>query len=34
MGKPLVDLTKALSLAGELEDAELMARMQRRHAKR
>ncbi len=31
MGRPLVDLTKANALAGELEDAELIARMQRRH---
>jgi hypothetical protein len=34
MGVPLVDLTKALSLAGELEDAELIARMQRRQTQR
>lgn len=27
MGRPKVDLTKALQLAGELEDAELIARM-------
>lgn len=27
MGKPLVDLTKALALAGELEDQELIAKM-------
>lgn len=27
MGKPKVDLTKALRLAGELEDAELVARL-------
>lgn len=27
LGKPKVDLTKALQLAGELEDAELIARM-------
>jgi hypothetical protein len=30
MGRPLVDLTKANALAGELEDAELVERMQRR----
>jgi hypothetical protein len=30
MGVPLVDLTKANALAGELEDQELIARMQRR----
>lgn len=29
MGAPLVDLTKANALAGELEDQELFARMQR-----
>lgn len=29
-GKSLVDLTKALSLASELEDAETVSRMQRR----
>jgi hypothetical protein len=29
MGVPLVDLTKANALAGELEDQELIARMQR-----
>ncbi len=29
MGKPLVDLTKANALAGELEDQELIARMRR-----
>jgi len=29
MGQPLVDLTKANALAGELEDQELIARMQR-----
>ena len=34
MGKPLVDLTKALSLAGELEDAEIVAKMQRRGGQR
>lgn len=30
LGKSLVDLTKALSLASELEDAETVARMRRR----
>ena len=30
LGRPLVDLTKANALAGELEDAELIGRMQRR----
>lgn len=30
MGKPLVYLTKALSLAAELEDAQTIARMQSR----
>jgi hypothetical protein len=30
MGQPMVDLTKALSLAFELEDAEKIARMQAR----
>ncbi|MFN0299158.1 MAG: hypothetical protein ACKVQU_02265 [Burkholderiales bacterium] len=30
MGKPLIDLTKALSLAAELEDAEFIAKLQRR----
>ncbi len=30
MGRPLVDLSKANALAGELEDAELVARTQRR----
>jgi hypothetical protein len=30
MGRPPVDLTKATAPAGELEDAELAARMQRR----
>jgi len=30
MGRPLVDLTKANALAGELEDAELIERLQRR----
>ena len=29
MGRPLVELTKALSLAAELEDAETMDRMRR-----
>ena len=29
MGVPLVDLTKANALAGELEDLELIAKMQR-----
>lgn len=29
MGRPKVDLTKALQLAGELEDQELIARMRR-----
>lgn len=33
MGRPLVDLTKANALAGELEDAELMTRMQQRRRK-
>lgn len=32
MGRPLVDLTKALSLAAELEDAETLSRMQRRRS--
>jgi len=32
MGRPLVDLTKALSLAGELEDAEAVDRVRRRAA--
>jgi hypothetical protein len=27
MGKPLVDLTKALKLAGDLEDEEIIAKM-------
>ncbi len=27
MGEPLVDLTKALALAAELEDAEILAKM-------
>ena len=30
LGQPLVDLSKANALAGELEDAELIARMQQR----
>jgi hypothetical protein len=30
MGRPLLDLTKANALAGELEDAELIERLQRR----
>ncbi len=30
MGKPLIDLTKALSLASELDDAEFIAKLQRR----
>jgi len=34
MGRPLVDLTKALSLAAELEDAETLSRMQRRRSSR
>lgn len=34
LGKPLVDLTKALSLAAELEDAETVSRMQRRRSAR
>ena len=34
MGKPLVDLTKALSLAGELEDGEIATKMRRRHPQR
>jgi hypothetical protein len=29
MGQPLVDLTKANALAGELEDLEMIARMRR-----
>ena len=33
MGKPLVDLTKALSLASELEDSETVARIQKRGSK-
>lgn len=34
MGRPLLDLTKALSLAAELEDAETMEGMARRRAAR
>jgi len=34
MGKPLVDLTKSLSLASELEDTESIARTRRRHSSR
>jgi hypothetical protein len=34
LGRPLVDLTKATALAGELEDAELIARMQQRQRSR
>lgn len=34
MGKPLVDLTKALSLAAELEDSELLEKVHRRRAAR
>jgi len=34
MGRPLVDLTKALSLAAELEDAETIAKMQPRRARK
>ena len=34
MGKPLVDLTKALSLASELVDAEIVAKMQHRRGRR
>jgi hypothetical protein len=30
LGRPLVDLSKANALAGELDDAELIARMQQR----
>lgn len=32
MGQPLVDLTKALSLAAELEDAEAIEKTRRRRA--
>lgn len=32
LGRPLVDLTKANALVGELEDAELIARMLQRRA--
>jgi hypothetical protein len=34
MGEPLVDLTKALSLAAELEDAETIKKMRRRRPSR
>ena len=34
MGQPLVDLTKALSLATELEDGETSVKMQRRQSGR
>ncbi|MFO1351709.1 MAG: hypothetical protein U1F68_13975 [Gammaproteobacteria bacterium] len=34
LGEPLVDLTKALALSGELEDAETIAKMQRPRANR
>lgn len=34
LGKPLVDLTKALTLASELEDTEAVARMQKRRKSR
>ncbi|MBA3505976.1 MAG: antitoxin [Betaproteobacteria bacterium] len=34
MGEALVDLTKALSLAAELGDAETIAKMQRRRQRR
>lgn len=34
MGRPVVDLTKALSLAAELEDTESIARMGRRAPRR
>jgi hypothetical protein len=33
MGKPLVDLTNALVLASELDDAQVLARARRRAAK-
>lgn len=33
MGKPLVDLTKALALAADMEDAETITRMKRRRAR-
>jgi hypothetical protein len=33
MGRPLVDLTKALSLAAELEDADTLKRVRRREAR-
>ncbi|MGH8532725.1 MAG: antitoxin [Gammaproteobacteria bacterium] len=32
LGEPLIDLTKALSLATELEDTETIAKMQRRRS--
>ena len=32
LGEPLVDLTKALSLVSELEDAETITKMQRRRS--
>jgi hypothetical protein len=34
LGKPLVDLTKALSLVAELEDSERLATIRRRRARR
>jgi hypothetical protein len=34
MGEPLVDLTKALSLAAELEDTEAIKKMRRRRPSR
>ena len=34
MGRPLVDLTKALSLAAELEDADALERIDSRAARR
>lgn len=34
MGEPLVDLTKALSLSAEFEDAETLAKLERRWAGR
>lgn len=34
MGRPLVDLTKALSLAAELQDTESVARISRRSTRR
>lgn len=33
MGRPLVDLTKALSLAAELDDAEVVEKIRRRTGK-